>query len=128
MEAARARRCDRAKKPGLIRMLRIYRDYAHDADISYGEYGSRNHLDIWRRPDLDRSGRAPVLLQVPGGAWMIGNKRQQAYPLMSHLAELGLGLRRDQLPAQPALDLARPHRRRQARDRVDQRTHRRVRR
>jgi acetyl esterase/lipase len=78
-----------AKKPGAARMLRIYRDYAHDGDISYGEYGSRNHLDIWRRPDLDRSGRAPVLLQVPGGAWMTGNKRGQAHPLMSHLAELG---------------------------------------
>ncbi len=78
-----------AKSPGVIRMMRIYRDYAHHTDISYGEYGSRNHLDIWRRPDLDRGGRAPVLLQVPGGAWMVGSKRQQAYPLMSHLAELG---------------------------------------
>jgi acetyl esterase/lipase len=78
-----------AKSPGLVRMLRIYGDYAHDTDISYGEHGSRNHLDIWRRPDLDPDGRAPVLLQVPGGAWMVGSKRQQAYPLMSHLAELG---------------------------------------
>ncbi len=78
-----------AKSPGVFRTMRIYRAYAHDADISYGEYGSRNHLDIWRRPDADRGGRAPVLLQVPGGAWMIGGKRQQAYPLMSHLAELG---------------------------------------
>jgi acetyl esterase/lipase len=78
-----------AKKPGAARMLRIYRDYTHDGDISYGECGSRNHLDIWRRPDLDRGGRAPVLLQVPGGAWMVGNKRGQAHPLMSHLAELG---------------------------------------
>jgi acetyl esterase/lipase len=78
-----------AKSPGVVRMMRIYGDYAHDTDISYGEYGSRNFLDIWRRPDLDRGGRAPVLLQVPGGAWMVGNKRQQAYPLMSHLAELG---------------------------------------
>ena len=78
-----------AKKPGAARMLRVYRDYAHDGDISYGEFGSRNHLDIWRRPDLDRSGRAPVLLQIPGGAWMVGNKRGQAHPLMSHLAELG---------------------------------------
>ena len=78
-----------AKKPGAARMLRIYRDYVHDGDISYGEFGSRNHLDIWRRPDLDRGGRAPVLLQVPGGAWMTGNKRGQAHPLMSHLAELG---------------------------------------
>ncbi|ORV64594.1 esterase [Mycobacterium fragae] len=78
-----------AKTPGVIRMMRIYRDYAHDTDISYGPYGSRNHLDIWRRADLDPDGRAPVLLQVPGGAWMLGSKRQQAYPLMSHLAELG---------------------------------------
>lgn len=78
-----------AKTPGVIRMARIYGDYAHDTDIPYGAHGARNHLDIWRRPDLDRGGRAPVLLQVPGGAWMVGSKRQQAYPLMSHLAELG---------------------------------------
>ena len=78
-----------AKSPGVLRMARIYGSYAHDTDISYGEYGARNLLDIWRRPDLDRGGRAPVLLQVPGGAWMVGGKRQQAYPLMSHLAELG---------------------------------------
>lgn len=78
-----------AKKPGPARMLRIWRDYAHDADISYGEFGKRNHLDIWRRPDLDRGGRAPVLLQVHGGAWMVGDKRGQGHPLMSHLAELG---------------------------------------
>jgi len=86
-----------AKKPGVARMLRIYRDYTHDGDISFGECGSRNHLDIWRRPDSpasgrcpqDRGGRAPVLLQVPGGAWMVGNKRGQAHPLMSHLAEQG---------------------------------------
>ncbi|EUA10738.1 alpha/beta hydrolase fold family protein [Mycobacterium kansasii 732] len=78
-----------AKTPGPLRMLRIYRDYAHDGDISYGEYGRANYLDIWRRPDLDRSGKAPVLFQIPGGAWTTGNKRGQAHPLMSHLAELG---------------------------------------
>src|SRR5271169_6010289 len=78
-----------AKTPGLLRMMRIYRDYAHDSDISYAEHGAKNLLDIWRRPDLDPAGRAPVLLQVPGGAWASGNKRGQAHPLMSHLAELG---------------------------------------
>lgn len=78
-----------AKKPGVARMLRIWRDYVHDGDISYGEFGSRNYLDIWRRPDLDPGGKAPVLLQVHGGAWMVGDKRGQANPLMSHLAELG---------------------------------------
>ncbi|WP_094289455.1 alpha/beta hydrolase [Mycobacterium lehmannii] len=78
-----------AKTPGAVRMLRIYRDYAHDGDISYGEYGGANKLDIWRRSDLDRNGKAPVLFQIPGGAWVTGNKRGQAHPLMSHLAELG---------------------------------------
>ncbi len=78
-----------AKTQGVLRMLRIYRDYAHDSNISYGEYGSANHLDIWRRPDLDLNGKAPVLFQIPGGAWTTGNKRGQAHPLMSHLAELG---------------------------------------
>jgi acetyl esterase/lipase len=78
-----------AKMPGALRMLRIYRDYAHDSNISYGEYGGANHLDIWRRPDLDRNSKAPVLFQIPGGAWTTGNKRGQAHPLMSHLAELG---------------------------------------
>jgi acetyl esterase/lipase len=78
-----------AKSPGALRMMRIYRDYAHDADISYGAYGRANHLDIWRRPDLDPTGKAPVLFQIPGGAWTTGNKRGQAHPLMSHLAELG---------------------------------------
>jgi acetyl esterase/lipase len=70
-------------------MLRIYRDYVHDADISYGEYGRANHLDLWRRPDLNPDAKAPVLFQIPGGAWTTGNKRGQAHPLMSHLAELG---------------------------------------
>jgi acetyl esterase/lipase len=78
-----------AKAPGALRMLRIYRDYAHDGDISYGEYGGANRLDIWRLPDLDRNGKAPVLFQIPGGAWSTGNKRGQAHPLMSHLVELG---------------------------------------
>jgi acetyl esterase/lipase len=78
-----------AQAPGVMRMLRIYRDYAHDSDIGYGPYGRANHLDIWRRTDLRRDGRSPVLLQVPGGAWVMGNKRGQAHPLMSHLAERG---------------------------------------
>ncbi|MDQ2625605.1 MULTISPECIES: alpha/beta hydrolase [Mycolicibacter] len=78
-----------AKAPGLVRMMRAYRDYATDADIPYGEYGGRNTLDIWRHRDLPHDGRAPVLLQVPGGAWMVGSKRGQAHPLMSHLVERG---------------------------------------
>lgn len=57
--------------------------------VSYGPHGRANLADIWRRRDLPRDGKAPVLLQVPGGAWVIGMRRPQAYPLMSHLAARG---------------------------------------
>jgi len=57
--------------------------------VSYGPHGRANLADIWRRRDLPRDAKAPVLLQVPGGAWMIGWRRPQAYPLMSHLVSRG---------------------------------------
>ena len=57
--------------------------------VSYGPHGRANLADIWRRRDLPRDGKAPVLLQVPGGAWMIGWRRPQAYPLMGHLVSRG---------------------------------------
>ncbi len=57
--------------------------------VSYGPHGRANLADIWRRRDLLRDGKAPVLLQVPGGAWMIGWRRPQAYPLMSDLVSRG---------------------------------------
>ncbi len=57
--------------------------------VRYGPHGRANLADIWRRDDLPRDGRAPVVLQVPGGAWSIGMHRPQGYPLMSHLAERG---------------------------------------
>lgn len=78
-----------ARTPGVLRMMRIRRRFAHDHDISYGPARKANMLDVWRRDDLPRDAAAPVLLQLPGGAWTIGNKQAQAYPLMSHLAERG---------------------------------------
>jgi len=49
--------------------------------------GSRHHLDVYapRRGTTN----APVLLQVHGGGWMIGDKGQQGLPLMHHLASRG---------------------------------------
>lgn len=57
--------------------------------VRYGPHGRANLADIWRRRDLPRDGRAPVLVQVPGGAWVLGWRRPQAYPLMSHLVSRG---------------------------------------
>ena len=77
------------KSPGAARSLLIRRAFARGRDISYGPHGRQNLLDVWRRDDLPATAKAPVLLQVPGGAWITGNKQAQAYPLMSHLAERG---------------------------------------
>jgi acetyl esterase/lipase len=57
-------------------------------DIAFGEAGRRNYLDIYSPADGSAE-RAPVLLQVHGGAWVIGNKDQQGIPLMQHLAAKG---------------------------------------
>jgi acetyl esterase/lipase len=82
-----------ARRRSLARVLPnelIRRRYVEKAStVRYGPHPRVNFADIWRREDLPRDGRAPVLLQVPGGAWAIGMRRPQAYPLLSHLAERG---------------------------------------
>jgi acetyl esterase/lipase len=56
-------------------------------DIPYPGGHPRNVLDVYRPASGCR--RAPVLLQIHGGDWTGGHKRQQALPLMHHLARLG---------------------------------------
>jgi len=58
-----------------------------ERNIAYGEAGGRNQLDIYL-PAEDTE-NAPVLLQVHGGAWILGTKEQQGIPLMQHLAAKG---------------------------------------
>ena len=55
--------------------------------ISYGPHGVHNTLDVWRRPDVP--GRTPVLVQIHGGGWSVGDNRTQGVPLMTHMAEAG---------------------------------------
>jgi acetyl esterase/lipase len=57
-------------------------------DIAYGEHGDFNTLDIVRLAGPVVPGR-PVLLHIHGGAWMIGQKGQEALPLIRHLAQRG---------------------------------------
>jgi acetyl esterase/lipase len=63
-------------------------DVVRERDIVYDDtHGSRGKLDvIYRR---DRPQGAPILLQVHGGGWVIGDKREQGAPLMIHLAQRG---------------------------------------
>jgi acetyl esterase/lipase len=69
--------------------MRARKRYRTARNISYGDAGIRNHLDVWKRADLPTGAKAPVLFQVHGGAWTMGQKEGQAEPLMAHLAERG---------------------------------------
>ena len=77
-------------RPSAWRTPIARRRYVDKQDtVRYGPHGRANLADIWRRRDLPRDGKAPVVVQVPGGGWAIGMRRPQAYPLMSHLADRG---------------------------------------
>jgi len=56
--------------------------------VPYGPVGVRQQLDIYRPRSIPPGG-CPVLLQIHGGAWVIGDKAHQALPLMYHLASRG---------------------------------------
>lgn len=56
-------------------------------NLQYAPHGRRGRLDVYHH--RDRPAGAPVLLQVHGGAWMLGSKDQQGIPLMLHLAAQG---------------------------------------
>jgi acetyl esterase/lipase len=81
---------ERRRRPGgVLRTSWSRRRYVQKTSVvRYGPHRA-NVADVWRRADLPREGRAPVLLQVPGGAWAIGMRRPQGYPMMSHLADRG---------------------------------------
>ncbi|MCP4905136.1 MAG: alpha/beta hydrolase [bacterium] len=54
-----------------------------------GDKGGRNLMDLVL-PKAARAGdKRPVLLQVHGGGWIIGDKREQGRPLMTKLASRG---------------------------------------
>ena len=58
-------------------------------NVAYDDrHGRRGLLDIYL-PAEGEVRDAPVLLQVHGGAWTIGNKDQQGIPLMQHMASRG---------------------------------------
>ena len=72
--------------PPLSRVLQ-HRRHLHRTSVHYGNHPAQL-LDVWRRKDLPHE-PAPVLIFVPGGAWVHGSRFLQGYALMSHLAEKG---------------------------------------
>lgn len=55
--------------------------------LPYAPGGRRYELDVYHHRDAPPD--APVLLQVHGGGWMIGEKEQQGIPLMMRMAARG---------------------------------------
>lgn len=66
---------------------REHRRQVHRTSVRYGDSPSQL-LDVWRADDLP-SEPAPVLIYLPGGAWVHGSRLLQGYALMSHLAQQG---------------------------------------
>jgi acetyl esterase/lipase len=64
-----------------------HRRSIHRTSVRYGDSPSQL-LDVWRPKELPAQ-PAPVMIFVPGGAWVHGGRILQGYALMSHMAELG---------------------------------------
>ncbi|WP_033296069.1 alpha/beta hydrolase [Amycolatopsis jejuensis] len=62
-------------------------EVVRDRNVAYAPGGKRFLLDVFRPRSPVRD--APVLLQIHGGAWTIGNKEEQGQPLMRHLTRRG---------------------------------------
>jgi acetyl esterase/lipase len=74
------------RTPPVARALH-HRRNLYRTSVRYGDHPTQV-LDVWRRKDLP-AGSAPVLLYVPGGAWVHGSRLLQGYALLSHMAEQG---------------------------------------
>lgn len=62
-------------------------DVERVVDVPYSDLDRRHQLDVYRH--RERPTGCPTLLQVHGGGWVIGDKREQGRPLMLHLASAG---------------------------------------
>lgn len=58
-------------------------------NLAYSEAGRRGHLDLYLPAGEVAITDAPVLLQVHGGAWSVGEKEHQGRPLMNQMAAKG---------------------------------------
>jgi acetyl esterase/lipase len=59
-------------------------------NITFAEYGKKKvKLDVYKADDTKPGDLRPGILQIHGGAWVFGDKREQGIPLLSHLAVNG---------------------------------------
>jgi acetyl esterase/lipase len=61
----------------------------HERGVVYARQGSYPlKLDVYL-PDGPATGRRPAIVQVHGGAWVSGTRKEQGIPLLNHLAANG---------------------------------------
>jgi acetyl esterase/lipase len=59
-------------------------------NIPFATYGKKSvKLDVVKAEDAAAGDRRPGVLQIHGGGWVIGDKREQGLPLLQHLATNG---------------------------------------
>ncbi len=59
-------------------------------NIPFAVYGKKRvKLDVIKARDAEPGDRRPGVLQVHGGGWVLGDKREQGIPLLLHLAANG---------------------------------------
>ena len=112
----------------LVRQQRVRRTRNITSRRSAGQAAEARRLpsrvDAARAPGQ----RRPAILQIHGGGWVIGDKREQGLPLLNHLAAEGWVGFNANYRLSPRRHVPRPPRRPQAGGRLDPRARRRVRR
>jgi acetyl esterase/lipase len=69
---------------------RAGRRVAVTRNIPFAHVGRRPlKLDVYQPRDARPGERRPAILQIHGGAWVMGDKREQGIPLLRHLAGQG---------------------------------------
>ena len=59
-------------------------------NLTFAEYGKKKlKLDVYKGDDAGPGDRRPGVLQIHGGGWVMGDKREQGVPLLNHLAVNG---------------------------------------
>ena len=85
--------------------------------------GQRSSSSTSSRPPKPGAKR-PAIMQIHGGSWVMGDKREQGWPLLSHLAANGWVCFNAQLPPQSGRNVSRSPRRSEGGPRMDSRARR----
>jgi acetyl esterase/lipase len=75
------------RQPAPVWKANGQRRYILQSSVRYGSHSSQV-LDIWRGKD-EPCQPAPVLVYIPGGAWIFGRRALQGHALMAHLVRRG---------------------------------------